>query len=515
MSSSSSSSSQSLARLLAAEVDGRTAAPRYRLSQLRHLHTALLSNAQELREAIIADSGHTPAEAEAEFLLTMACVREFFGGIDVKKDVEEEYRVARGESAPERRVGKGLVWIVTGPGPGLFGVVGAVGAAVAAGNCVVVELPSTTQSLPALLRRILPSALDNDTFLITTTSSAPSPLPSCILVHQPATPPTSQQAIQYVTPSPLPPVLAIVDRTANLSIAAKALVTARFGFNGKSSYAPDVVLVDEGVRGGFVDAVVREAGRLLAEKRGGGGKASRTRRDEEEGKTLEEARRSGRVVVEGGNGIVIEIDERDSAILHRKINSPLLLIHTITSLDDAITFATTTTTTTTSPNPTASPPHLATMIFAQNASAKYLAQFIPSRLSLVNHIPFHLLVGPPYPLNTPLPLNTLTRYTPPMFTIALPILLPPPSSSPNPTTPTSDLITDLLTTSSSSPISPSHLLAKAQTLAATPLPEDDQRDGKRVGFFEQGLFIGTGVTALTVGGVAGVGVWGVRRFLRG
>ena len=41
--------------------------------------------------------------------------------------------------------------------------------------------------------------------------------------------------------------------------AAKALVTARFSFSGKSPYAPDIVLVNEFVKKNFLDAVVQHS----------------------------------------------------------------------------------------------------------------------------------------------------------------------------------------------------------------------------------------------------------------
>jgi acyl-CoA reductase-like NAD-dependent aldehyde dehydrogenase len=72
--------------------------------------------------------------------------------------------------------------------------------------------------------------------------------------------------------------------------------------------------------------------------------------------------------------------ERNSKILGKKLSVPILAIHPITSLDDAIDFANNT-----------NHPLLASYIFADPPAAKYLNQFIDAHLSLVNHIPVDLL----------------------------------------------------------------------------------------------------------------------------
>ena len=46
--------------------------------------------------------------------------------------------------------------------------------------------------------------------------------------------------------------MAIVDRTANIEDAAWAIVSARFSRAGTSSYAPDVVLINEFVIEEFI-----------------------------------------------------------------------------------------------------------------------------------------------------------------------------------------------------------------------------------------------------------------------
>lgn len=53
--------------------------------------------------------------------------------------------------------------------------------------------------------------------------------------------------------------VAIVDRSADIEAAAKAITAARFSFGGYSPYAPDLVLVNEFVKKEFFEACSRFA----------------------------------------------------------------------------------------------------------------------------------------------------------------------------------------------------------------------------------------------------------------
>jgi acyl-CoA reductase-like NAD-dependent aldehyde dehydrogenase len=52
---------------------------------------------------------------------------------------------------------------------------------------------------------------------------------------------------------------AIVDRTADFDETAKALVNARFSYNGKSAYAPDIIFVNEFSKKDFLQALLRHS----------------------------------------------------------------------------------------------------------------------------------------------------------------------------------------------------------------------------------------------------------------
>ena len=157
--------------------------------------------------------------------------------------------------------------------------------------------------LPALLRNILPEALDQDTFAITSQKPDASFLAKALVVVQ-----TGGSYPGLVSPSDLR-VVAIVDRTGDVAQAAQEMVAARFALGGRSPYSPDVVFVHEFAMKPFVEAVITHASKYLAGENGAA--RSLTRRSSRS--VLMEAvkkDRSARVLVSGSNWGVVEVQDR-------------------------------------------------------------------------------------------------------------------------------------------------------------------------------------------------------------
>ena len=127
-------------RLRAAIIDGRTANVRYRQKELQALHTALIENADALATAISQDTGATSAEVEAELFLTTDCLRHAYDSLDFGKELKEEFLVSNGEDNTGRRIGVGLVAIRPTFHTRLFSVLSPICGAIAAGNCVLLEV---------------------------------------------------------------------------------------------------------------------------------------------------------------------------------------------------------------------------------------------------------------------------------------------------------------------------------------------------------------------------------------
>jgi hypothetical protein len=197
-------------------------------------------------------------------------------------------------------------------------------------------------ALPPLLRQILSDALDADTFAVAEERPSSSFLEGVLVVAQtdiPSLPQSLQSPVNAKT-------VAVVDRTADLRLAAESLVTARFAIGGRSTYAPDIVLVQEFALKAFVEALIHHSSKYLAgpdgESREKAVGASNPRRPGPGSSVLDAAYKdpSTRVLVAGSGWGVVEVHDRQSALLQRKekIAEKVLILHPVSSLDDAIDF---------------------------------------------------------------------------------------------------------------------------------------------------------------------------------
>lgn len=109
-----------------------------------------------------------------------------------------------------------------------------------------------------------------------------------------------------------------MDRTADIENAASALVSARFGFRGRSPYAADLVLVNEFVIDEFSNAVVEKAARYFAKRSATNERAGIDGKQRELSKifTEEKMKEDGSVVVvSGANGSIIHVKKRFVSML--------------------------------------------------------------------------------------------------------------------------------------------------------------------------------------------------------
>ncbi|KAF1984848.1 ALDH-like protein [Aulographum hederae CBS 113979] len=451
-------------RLFAAATDGRLSNPRIQDQQLRRLHASLVDNTRAIEEAISKDTGHTAAEVAIEIALTLRCVGAQIAAIDGDKELEDEYRVAHGRNAEDRvETKRGVAYVEPAKHTVLYSVVAAMSAAVGAACCVVVLLENTTQELPRLLRKLLTESMDADIFAVISAAPASEELDKMMQVLQSRS--VREPGFHQVVSPTESRVITIVDRSADVEVAAQALVNARFAFGGSSPYAPDLVLVNEFVKTDFLRAATRKATYIAA---GRSGKMRREKKKEEshEGKGVN-------VVASGSWGSIQEVLERQAKTLRGKNEQNVLVVHAIRSLDDAIEL-------TNEDDDTL----LASYIFSDLPSAKYLSQFIKSRASFVKHIPLPLLLGPAAPVGHAT--SPVYRYTTSMFTEPRPVLV----KDANTRREYDELLlsespqkTQEMIQNAKSDIKP----AKARPLKAAPF-----------GYFEQGILIGLASVATPV-----------------
>ena len=247
---------EAFAQLRAAKIDGRTENVRYRQTQLQNLHKSLRDNADTICKAIQDDAQGPRVEVDTEYYMAMLAIRDANKSLDFSKELTEEYLIAKNKNNESRRIGYGIVLIRPTTHTRFFSIVAPLALAIAAGNCLLLELPQTPSTLDPVLKSTLSKALDQDTFAIANDEVKDNQLLSeCLFVDQTDT--FSGQAQLELRSRPLAQTFAVVDRTADIQRAAKAIVAARFTYGGRSPYSPDIVLVNEFRRKEFFEACVR------------------------------------------------------------------------------------------------------------------------------------------------------------------------------------------------------------------------------------------------------------------
>lgn len=461
---------KSIPDLKAAVIDGRAEAPRFKQRQLLDLHTALQSAHLDIIDAICTDTRHTRVEAEVEYQLSTHAVKEHYSSLDIADLLEAEYSLAHSKDHTTRRVPYGCAYIVPDNHSLLYSTISPIAAAVAAGNCVAIELPQTLRLTGTVLRKVLSKALDQDSFAIVDRDPFDAAFRSTHVVTLNAVPNekavSSSQSIQ----TPLARTAAIVDRSADINTAAKELVRARFAFSGQTPYATDLVLVNEFCIKEFCSALAQSTLSFLTQDiNGSTGKSNSKISDatnqgslskrikDEEGVT---------VIASGPRGTIALVHDGKSELLRMKVTEPALLVHAITSMDDAIDILNTSSRGT---------PLLASYVFATPAATKYLGQFVSANLTCSNHIPVEILVGPPAPQGSIPQIHP--RYSQDLFSRPSPQIV---SRSER-----SLALTELV-----DGVSEVTSLSSKLDSSIKPMNEPN---ANAVGFFEQGILLGLGM----------------------
>ena len=131
---------QNLLAVKAAAIDGRSRSVFYRQTQLEKLHRALVLESSPIQDAIVADTGRPASEARLEFSLALRVLRDRYAELDATRDLEAEYRIAKGQNAADAREPYGIA-IIRPVGHTLFySTVAPLCAALTAGNCVILQV---------------------------------------------------------------------------------------------------------------------------------------------------------------------------------------------------------------------------------------------------------------------------------------------------------------------------------------------------------------------------------------
>lgn len=288
-------------------------------------------------------------------------------------------------------------------------------------------------------------------------------------------------------------VISVVDRTADLSAAAEALVAARFSFGGTSPYAPDLVFVNEFVKTAFVEQVLSHAIRYLAVT-SSNGSSNPTQTYQSKGQATNKALSlltahkdwDMSIITQGSAGAVVELTNKHTTHipLPPKADASILAISPISSLDHVIDLLVN------DPEERLS----AAYHFAAPTHAKYLSQFIRAEATFINHIPSDLLLGPAAPLFRSIDVGK--RYSKEHFLRNAPVFV------------------ESQTSTRSFDIS-SQNASKLLQNATKEIAQKKRAEWIAIGFFEQGILLGLGMYGVPVLTCIGASLFfGVRAGLR-
>lgn len=133
-------------------IDGRVENVRYRQNQLQQLHAALRINADRVCDAISKHAYSSKTASEREFYLAMDSVNKAYGTLDFDHALKEEYLVKEGKDNLSRKVGLGLIAIRPGTHSRLYSIVTPLSMAIAAGNCVFLEVRTPNLMIDTFLQ---------------------------------------------------------------------------------------------------------------------------------------------------------------------------------------------------------------------------------------------------------------------------------------------------------------------------------------------------------------------------
>jgi hypothetical protein len=158
-----------------------------------------------------------------------------------------------------------------------------------------------------LLRKLLPLSLDAEIFAISSARPSEEFLSKCCVLSQvEEDEPTSNKVKSSAK------VVAIVDRSTNVSEAASILGTSILSFSGRSAYAPDIVLVNEFVADGFLFHLARAITSPMSKRSPTASQHRFKAQSDADSQTLEERKSNKylKVIMSGANGSIVEIRDR-------------------------------------------------------------------------------------------------------------------------------------------------------------------------------------------------------------
>jgi acyl-CoA reductase-like NAD-dependent aldehyde dehydrogenase len=126
--------------ILSVVADRRTRDLRFRQRQLISLHGWIAKHVAELEAAISTDDGYSTAEAQVEIAMALKDLKENYESLDLRKELDVEFRIKNGRNNKDRRVPHEIVYVIPSTFTLLYSVMSVLCASIAAGCCCIVEV---------------------------------------------------------------------------------------------------------------------------------------------------------------------------------------------------------------------------------------------------------------------------------------------------------------------------------------------------------------------------------------
>ena len=338
---------------------GRTRPFEWRVSQLRRLGALLVERETELLDALAADLGKPAIEGYVtEVAFTRAEIDFALANLDtwVKPEKVTVPLTQQPAKAQIVREPLGSVLVIGPWNYPLQLVLAPLVAAIAAGNAAVIKPSELAPASSHVLARLIPEYLD----------------PECIAVVEGGIPETTallaerwdhifytgngtvgrvvmEAAAKHLTPVTLElggKSPAIVDRHANLGVAAKRIAWGKFINTGQTCVAPDYVLVDRTVEQPFLDLLASTVRAFYGDDPRSNPDYGRIINDRHFARLRGLLDTGGTIVVGGDTDatdryvaptVLTDVDT-GAAIMEEEIFGPLLPVIPVDDVDDAIDF---------------------------------------------------------------------------------------------------------------------------------------------------------------------------------
>jgi aldehyde dehydrogenase (NAD+) len=387
-------------RLRATYRSGRTRPLQWRREQLLALERMLDEREADFAEALASDLGRAPLDAWLADLAPVTAESAF-----ARKHLRAWTRRKRVRIPLNSRPGSawyqyeplGTVLIIGPWNYPIHLVLAPLVGAIAAGNTAIIKPSEHTPACSAKLAELIPQYLDGEAIAVVEGEAAETQqLIDQALDHVFFTGgPEIGKAVMGAAAKHLTPVTlelggkspVIVDKDADLAVAARRIAWTKTMNSGQTCIAPDYLLVHRDIREPFTEALVKavdemtpEAGPMLP--------IVSSRHTGRIGSLLEGAGgtllRGGKVDVENRRAELSVVLDPDAGapVMREEIFGPILPIVTVDSLDDAIAHV------------QAGPKPLAVYLFGKSRTAqRRVLEEISNGGTVINHLMMHVLVS--------------------------------------------------------------------------------------------------------------------------